>query len=267
MRRIPFLLLLTLAMSGCKRSTTILGEWDGRDTTLYLTCYRERCFDVIDSIRVNDGHFLWKGKLHPELLYGLSDNKKSRHPAVFFPDREQLAIRLWPNGEMATTGSDTNRLLQRTLATDYDADTLVSRHPEIPVTAYIASRFLVSIVPYDSLLKLRKKITLSHHPYIEELDATLEAISRIHPGAFAPPVKGIELQDTTLLVFHATWCPDCLAAWPSVNTFLEEHPDVHLAALDIDSIGWDGEAAKAYAVRGVPSVFLIAKGKILRTSL
>jgi len=267
MKSFSLILVVTLLLGGCKRSTLIEGEWVGKDTTLYLSCYEDRSFGIVDSIRVCGGRFSWKGVLREEMLYGLSANPKSRHPSSFFPDSRVFKVRVWENGEIVTQRSGMNALLQRTLATQFDADTLLTNHPESPVTAYMATRFLVNTVPYDSLKMLRKKITLTNHPYVDELDATLQAMKQIHPGAFAPPVAGVEFGDTTLLVFHATWCPDCLAVWPSINTYLETHPSTHLVKLDIDSVGWNGESTKAYAVRGVPSIFLIAKGKILRIGL
>ncbi|MCD8265604.1 MAG: thioredoxin domain-containing protein [Prevotellaceae bacterium] len=261
MRRLLLLLPAALLLAGCKR-TRIEGEWQGKDTIIYISQYRDFGWKVVDSLEAHSGKFSWSGRLTGRFVYGLSANPRDRHPAPFVADAPTLRIRLWENNQIATTPTEGNALLQRTLSGGFLADTLINRHPDSPVTAFMAARFLTASLPYDSLAALRKRLKLSH-PYVRELDETLQAMRNVHPGSFAPPVEGIQLRDTTLLVFHATWCPDCQEEWRLVNAYLAKHPAVRLAALDIDSAHWDGDAAKAYAVRRVPTLYLIAGGKIL----
>ncbi len=238
------------------------GEWSGKDTALYLSLYDGLSFAPIDSIRTNAGRFLWQAQADPSRVYGISPDKRDRHPAPFVPDAATLLLRLWPGGAVTSRGSPATDLLQRSLATNVSFDTLAARHPDSPVTAFLALR-LASALPYDTLAALRQSIRLPRrHPYARQLDATLEAMRRVHPGALAPPINGKTPEDSTLIVFHATWCPDCVAEWPRIRAYLSAHPTVTLTAVDIDSTGWDGDAPQAYAVRGVPAIFLIAGGKI-----
>ncbi len=261
------LLLASLLVSGCRRATIVEGRWNGSDTTLYITLYDDLGFSLLDSLQTHDGEFLWRGKMKKNLVYGISEKREDRHPATFLPDGDTLHMQLWPGGGITTQNSAVNSLLQQTLATDFDADTLIARHADSPVTAYIATRLMTQTLPYDSLVLLRKRITLTKHPYIDELDTTIEEMRNIHPGCYAPPIEGVDLGDSTLVVFHATWCPDCKAEWPHITEYLSAHPATRLVALDIDSIHWNGDLAKAYAVRGVPAIFLVADGKIVRTGL
>ncbi|MCD8304198.1 MAG: thioredoxin family protein [Prevotellaceae bacterium] len=261
MRRLLVLLPAALLLTGCKR-THIEGEWQGTDTILYITQYKDLGWNIIDSTRTHSGMFHWSGRLTGRLVYGLSANPRDRHPAPFLADAPTLHIRLWQSNQIAVTPTPGNTLLHNTLATDFLPDTLVDRHPGSPVAAFIAARLLTASLPYDSLLALRQRLKLSH-PYVRELDETLQALRNVHPGSFAPPVEGIQLRDTTLLFFHATWCPDCQEEWQLVNAYLASHPAVRLAALDIDSIHWDGDLARAYAVRRVPTLYLVANGKTL----
>ncbi len=260
-RFLSLLLPVVLLLTGCKR-TRIEGDRQGADTIIYISQYKDFGWNVIDSLEVRSGKFSWSGRLSKRFVYGLSANPRDRHPAPFVADAPTLHIRLWESNEIAVTPTPGNTLLHNTLATDFLADTLINRHPNSPVAAYIAAHFLTASLPYDTLLLLRKQLKLSH-PYVKELDETLQAMRNVHPGSYAPSVEGIQLRDTTLLVFHATWCPDCQEEWRLVNAYLASHPAVSLAALDIDSVHWDGDAAKAYAVRRVPTLYLIANGKIL----
>ncbi len=260
-------LFLALCATSCRRGRVICGEWRGGDTVLYLSQYSQMGFRVLDSISVRNGEFQWSGFLDEDLLCGLSENPVSRRPASFFLDGDTMRLCVWPGGGITTQHSAINDLLQQTLASQYRADTLFARHADSPVTAYIAARYLTYSLPLDSLSALRQSLTLSgSHPYVRELDETIETIRNVHVGAFAPPVDGVDFngEDTTLLLFHATWCPDCQREWPLINEYLASHPRTRLAALDIDSVRWDGEAARAYAVRWIPSTFLIHKGKIVK---
>ncbi len=263
--------LLATMLVGCGRRVSIEGEWRGQDTTLYISFYRGMGFHLVDSVKAQGGRFTRRGRMDDRLVYGISPTRGDRHPALFVPERGKrggMVVRLWEGGGIVVEDSPSNDLLAVTLATTPNADTLTARHPKSPVTAFVITRFLTPTLPYDSLNSLRQRLTLPHrHPYVKELDETLEAMRNIHVGAFAPPLTGVDLNDSILIVFHATWCPDCEEEWPHILSFLASHPGVRLQALDIDSVHWDGPEATAYAVRGIPATFLVAGGRILGVGL
>jgi thioredoxin 1 len=64
-----------------------------------------------------------------------------------------------------------------------------------------------------------------------------------------------------LVKFEADWCGPCQAMKPMINDLAEEFGDqLTIATLDIDQ---NNQTPYRYGVRGVPTVILFDKGKIV----
>lgn len=99
--------------------------------------------------------------------------------------------------------------------------------------------------------------------------------SVINPNEFISIPKG----DTCLVMFWASWCPDCEMAMSYLKVFLSIHNDVKLLTVSLDAdykeaqkaikkeningqhlydkASWRSEVARAYNIKEIPQFFLI----------
>ena len=82
--------------------------------------------------------------------------------------------------------------------------------------------------------------------------------------------------------FWATWCPPCRESLPHLEKIQKEHPEIEVWAINLDAkpkqaekflqqhqldlravFDKGKEAAKLFKVSGMPSMFLVAGGKVL----
>lgn len=291
----PFLapIIGLLLLTACQEQTTIRLTLKGyeQDTTLYLTQYCDRSFLVIDSLHTTNGQAIYQAHLDPQAVYGLSPDNLDRHPLLFIPDSPDIRLSLWP-GSIATEGSPESALLQRTLlqmqSQSLDGDTLVARHPTSTAMAYVTSRYLVSQLPLDSLTRLDSQFdaSMADHPYIRTMRRTLGQMQRLRPGCFAPTIPQAPRGTELLVLFWASWCPDCRAEMPHIQEYLAIHSDVCLVAISLDEdrataresarrnglcgtilcdgLAWQGPLVQDYAICAIPTLLRIDKmGRIV----
>ncbi|HEY6641335.1 thioredoxin family protein [Povalibacter sp.] len=89
---------------------------------------------------------------------------------------------------------------------------------------------------------------MSHANIISVSDATFEA-------------QVLAADGPVLVKFEADWCGPCQAMKPAINDLAEEFgASLTIATLDIDQ---NNQTPYKYGVRGVPTVILFDKGKIV----
>lgn len=308
------LIIVVLAATwygGCQPAPSVIeGETpDLAEGRLYLLHYAGRCFSVVDSTTVTQGTFRMKTQLNEGELYGFSTRKDDRKPSTFFPDGKQLSLTLWSRSETVLTPSPLNVLYQQTLTHLQNhtllTDTLIERHAASPVTAYLLSRQLAATLSPEQLHAYRSRLSdrLASNIYVKQLDCLLQHMEATAPGRFAPdftlpaadgkPVTLSALNgQPVLLVFWASWCPDCLEEMPQLARLFHELPDrsITLVTLSLDTRreaalqaihryglpgyhlcdeqSWKSPIVADYAVRGIPHLVLISsEGRIVCAGL
>lgn len=94
----------------------------------------------------------------------------------------------------------------------------------------------------------------------------------------------IKAQGQVMIInFWATWCPPCRNEMPELNAFVKEHPEVVFYGINIQEspdkvaafmqqhqynlpvyLDQDGEAAKTYQVKAIPTTLIIDKKGIIQ---
>ncbi|MGJ1325036.1 thioredoxin family protein [Sphingobacterium faecium] len=70
----------------------------------------------------------------------------------------------------------------------------------------------------------------------------------------------IESEQLTMVNFHATWCPPCVAMKPNLDEVVAKFDDViHYERVDIDKYP---DLATLFEIRSVPTTMLFKKGEM-----
>lgn len=70
----------------------------------------------------------------------------------------------------------------------------------------------------------------------------------------------IQSDQLTLVNFHATWCPPCIAMKPNLDQVVTKYGDtIHYERVDIDH---NPELVKIFEIRTVPTTMLLKNGKL-----
>ncbi|MCT3897480.1 thioredoxin family protein [Elizabethkingia anophelis] len=70
----------------------------------------------------------------------------------------------------------------------------------------------------------------------------------------------IESEQLTMVNFHATWCPPCVAMKPNLDEVVAEYGEsINYERIDIDK---DPELAQQFGIRSVPTTMLFKSGKL-----
>lgn len=70
----------------------------------------------------------------------------------------------------------------------------------------------------------------------------------------------IESDQLTMINFHATWCPPCIAMKPDLDQVLSKYGEmIHYERIDIDQ---NPDLVKLFEIRTVPTTMLLKKGKL-----
>ena len=260
---------------------------------IYLYRYDFKDFELVDSTSVKDHTFSFTVKDNEPLVYGLSTTNNDQHPQTFFTGEDSLHLSLWKTGkEVMTQNSPLNDEYLKTEVTarsfsENEALAYIAQHKQSPVTAYFITRYWGYLMDYSTLKTLRDdlKSPLSHSTYWKQLDAYVEKLSHLQAGASAPAF--VSTGKKCLLVFFASWCPDCQAEMPSLQQFALAHPEVEIRGVSLDKDpkalqafqqkyplrwkvecdqkAWDSPIVEAYAVRWIPTTYLISEeGKIIK---
>lgn len=70
----------------------------------------------------------------------------------------------------------------------------------------------------------------------------------------------IESEQLTMVNFHATWCPPCVAMKPNLDEVVAEFDDaIHYERVDIDKFR---DLATLFEIRSIPTTMLFKKGEM-----
>ncbi len=259
---------------------------------IYLYRYDFKDFELMDSASIKDHTFTFKVKENEPLVYGLSVANKDPRPQTFFTGEDTLRISLWKTGkEVMTQGSPLNDEYLKTEVTvrsfsENEALAYISQHKESPVTVYFLTRYWGYMMDFTTLKALREELrpSLSNSTYWKQLNEYVERLSHLQPGAAAPLYTPTGRK--CLLVFFASWCPDCQAEMNTLQKFATTHPDIEIRGVSLDKDpqalqafqqkyplrwkvecdqkAWDSPTVEAYAVRWIPTTYFISEqGKII----
>ena len=293
-----------------KSSYTIHGKINVDSATVYLKGFRNKMFYTIDSSKVTNGTFSFKGSVKRPELFGLTtDRNESFSPYYIFVENNTIQVDIdTANTHKATIkGSVSNALFEayKSKREGFRIDSLIKANPSSPVAAYILYRNFtssLSVKEIEADLALFDP-SLSDLSYLKELKEIVAVKKKLENGSPAidfsgttPDGKTVKLSgyfgNYLLLDFWASWCPPCRKENPNLvkvynkykakgfNIFsvsLDKERDNWIAAIDNDHLAWvhvsdlkfwDSAAAKLYAIRNIPSNFLIdPKGHIIARNL
>ena len=188
---------------------------------------------------------------------------------------------------------------------EFSIDSLITAYPASPVAAYFLANSLAYQFDLEQLKELRTKFapSLDGTAYIKQLEGIIGRLANVQVGSVAPdftlpdvngnPVSLSSFRGKYVLVdFWAAWCPDCrkenpniVAAWNKykdsnfdvLGVSLDRTKEQWLAAIEKDQLtwthvsdlkDWNSDVAILYAIRWVPTSFLIdPNGVILAVSL
>ena len=188
---------------------------------------------------------------------------------------------------------------------DFSIDSLIMAHPASAVPAYFLANNLSYQFDLNQLKELCGKFdaSLDGTAYIKQLESIIARLEKVQVGAIAPdftlpdtegnPVSLSSFRGKYVLVdFWAAWCPDCRKENPNIvqawNQFkdknftvlgvsLDRTREAWLAAIEKDNLtwthvsdlkDWNSDAAQLYAIRWVPTSFLLnPEGEILAVGL
>jgi len=293
-----------------KTTYKIDGKINVDSTTIYLKGFKNKLFYTVDSAKVVNGTFSFKGSVKRPELFGLTtDRNESFSPHYIFIENSTIKVEIDTTNTRSATisGSESNALFE-TYRSKYDGfkiDSLIKAHPASPVVAYILYRNFtssLSVKEIEADLKLFDS-SLNDLAYLKELKDIVAIKKKLEPGSPAidfsgttPEGKTIKLSDYygtyLLLDFWASWCPPCRKESPNLvkiyNKYKAKGFTIFAVSLDQDKENWksaiandhltwnhvsdlkfwDSAPAKIYAIRNIPSNFLIdPKGNIVARNL
>jgi len=310
---VPVLLIIftgAYLFASYKTSYVIKGKINVESSTIYLKGFRNKMFYILDSSKVVNGQFSFKGSVKLPDLFGLTlDRNESFSPYYIFIENGTIQVEIdTANTRSATiTGSESNTLFERYRRVEdgFNIDSLIKAHPKSTVAAYILYRNFstgLSAKELDANLALFDA-SLNDLSYLKELRVIVAIKKKLENGSPAidfsgttPEGKTIRLSDYyghyLLLDFWASWCPPCRKESPNLVKIYNKYKGkgFHIFAVSLDQEKeswvkaiasdhltwshvsdlkfWDSTPAKIYAIRSIPSNFLIdPTGKIIARNL
>jgi hypothetical protein len=149
------LIVLTLSSFDQKPGYAINGKINVATGTIYLKGFRNKIFFTIDSAKIVNGKFNFKGNVKRPDLFGLTlDREESFSPYYIFIENNPIQVGIdTANLRSATiTGSASQNLFEkyRSKFDGFKIDSLIKANPASPVAAYILYRnFATSLTPAE----------------------------------------------------------------------------------------------------------------------
>ncbi|MCD8192951.1 MAG: AhpC/TSA family protein [Tannerellaceae bacterium] len=309
MKKFLFAAMALLLLAACENNPlgyTIHGEVEGTQSGLvYLKSFRNKMFFTVDSTEIRDGKFEFKGSVGAPELYGLQ-TEDMNYPAQFFLEDAPIRVKLdSEHTKIWVENSPVNDIFaenaEKVYQPGYNIDSLVSKYPNSPVSAFYLYRYHTYQMPLDELKATRAKLspTLNNTAYVADLDQIIERLENVQIGKMAPeftlpdpdgnPVSISDFRGQyVLLDFWAAWCPPCRRENPNIVKAFQEYKDKNftivgvsldynrnnwLKAIEDDNLTWthvsdlkfwDSEVPELYGVRAIPDNFLLdPEGKII----
>ena len=255
-----------------KKGYIIDGEIsDVKDGMVYLKKYVDKSFVDVDSALITDGKFKFEGVASEALAHGLTTQKESRRPLVFFLDNDVMKVKLnEANKQLIVTGSPVNDIYMANApivrSKGYSLDSLLNVHPASPVSAYFVVKDFAYKLNLDEMKSVRSKLdaSLDGTSYVQQIESMIARMEKVQVGSEAPdftlpdvngnPVSLSSFRGKYVLVdFWAAWCPDCrkenpniVSAWEKyknknfaiLGVSLDRNRDQWLAAIEKDKLTW-----------------------------
>ncbi len=267
--------LAMMAVTSCteeKKGYTINGEIsDVKEGMVYLKKYVEKSFVDVDSAVIIDGKFKFEGVVSEALAHGLTTQKESRRPLVFFLDNDVMDVTLNESDKkLVVAGSPVNDIYMANApivrSKGYSLDSLLMVHPASPVSAYFIVKDFAYKLNLEDMMAVRAKLdaSLNGTSYVEQIESMIARMEKVQVGSEAPdftlpdvdgnPVSLSSFRGKYVLVdFWAAWCPDCrkenpniVSAWEKyknknftvLGVSLDRNRDQWLAAIEKDKLAW-----------------------------
>ena len=255
-----------------KKGYIIDGEIsDVKDGMVYLKKYVDKSFVDVDSAVITDGKFKFEGVASEALAHGLTTQKESRRPLVFFLDNDVMNVKLNESDKkLIVTGSPVNDIYMANApivrSKGYSLDSLLSVHPASPVSAYFVVKDFAYKLDLEEMKSVRSKLdaSLDGTSYVQQIESMIARMEKVQVGSEAPDftlpdVNGnlVSLSSFrgkyVLVDFWAAWCPDCrkenpniVSAWEKyknknfaiLGVSLDRNRDQWLAAIEKDKLTW-----------------------------
>ena len=255
-----------------KKGYIIDGEIsDVKDGMVYLKKYVDKSFVDVDSAVITDGKFKFEGGASEALAHGLTTQKESRRPLVFFLDNDVMNVKLnEADKKLIVTGSPVNDIYMANApivrSKGYSLDSLLNVHPASPVSAYFVVKDFAYKLDLEEMKSVRSKLdaSLDGTSYVQQIESMIARMEKVQVGSEAPDftlpdVNGnlVSLSSFrgkyVLVDFWAAWCPDCrkenpniVSAWEKyknknfaiLGVSLDRNRDQWLAAIEKDKLTW-----------------------------
>lgn len=255
-----------------KKGYIIDGEIsDVKDGMVYLKKYVDKSFVDVDSAVITDGKFKFEGVAPEALAHGLTTQKESRRPLVFFLDNDVMNVKLnEADKKLIVTGSPVNDIYMANApivrSKGYSLDSLLNVHPASPVSAYFVVKDFAYKLNLVEMKSVRSKldVSLDGTSYVQQIESMIARMEKVQVGSEAPDftlpdVNGnlVSLSSFrgkyVLVDFWAAWCPDCrkenpniVSAWEKyknknfaiLGVSLDRNRDQWLAAIEKDKLTW-----------------------------
>lgn len=297
-REFVYILFVIIAaiLTGCRPYNRFVLDGvvkDGGSGLVYLYVWKNKKFYPAGHVPYVNGRFLYVGRTDQPQLYGISVKENDTDPQSFFAGEDTLHLTFWKTGaEVVTNGSPLNdeylsmheKARNATLKQIFH---YVAGHRSSPVTAFLVLNewswrlSLSDLKVIDNMLETSRENTL----YPKQIKDLISRMETVEPGCMVPVVKGLtdNVKQPLVLAFFATWCPDCQAEIPqlartaaknrhirfagisldsdssTVDSFIRRNPTL-FKTVQTDTRGWDSPLVRQFAVRWIPTFFLIAPG-------
>jgi peroxiredoxin len=252
-------LCVILALASCNGKGKTNGEGylidgeisDIKDGMVYLKEYQDKNFILVDSAEVDGGKFEFRGFALQTLAYGLTTDKESNNPLVFFLGNEMMKINMSEEKKtLDIEGSPINTLYQETVGKvgkeGFDINEFTNANPASALAPYYIMRNLAWGLDLNQLQTLRSKLdkSLDNNLYVRQMDDLIAKKEAVQVGKIAPDFtlpdpdgKPVSLKDFrgkyVLVSFWAGWCPDCRRENPFIVEAYNKYKNKNFTVLGV----------------------------------